>query len=749
MKFNIFQMINRTDFSRFACILIVLCFEIAASGQYKHSPHRALIPGEVAVTGPGTFADQGKTYVLVNDIKSDRTAIFLGKDVTLDLNGYSISYADGNYNHVANRGFEEGLAGWDISKAPGAKLMNTADVHVFVGEKLVRLQAGDEITSSYVQLPVANRSYIAMCGITGWHFNDPEMRADLKNEMKISVFVEDENGREVKCMTKYEDTTMVSCPVENRSPRLGGGFIYAHLSNLPAGKYRVRVRAVTDCLIDEIDIRPAFDTGIGIIGKTAANGHYDHLYESKLAAFFDYTDPKTGKALSTVPIVKNGGSVTIRNGMIENKTEGALSWGVQSTADDTKIILDNLSFKTSGINTTAADLPQATITNCRFEVNNPFIINRHGSSFYAVDLRGDHASEVSYSEFFGGQGCLVFKGKHSSIHHNYFVNNQSVTNHYSIMAMGDSSRIFDNRIEPARGSGIEIYSHRYIDIFNNIIKVQSSAPTCEYGTEEYSANAIRIADYRAKPGSPNGAYGNRVYNNKIYIKAVNFEKPASYVPLSWAFFYSASAGDNEIFENDIEVNHTAPESKALAAAFFITGGTTGFGGHFFNNRITSNVTPIWVAGKYGGTVNTVIENNIITKSPGASASFAPFRMGFNECNDCIAEDVVFRSNQVVNDSFAIKIEGKGHSYKLYWKLDIEVLDKKKKPVVGSAITILDNNGAEVSRLSTSQNGKAATELVQMYVYGKEKNNAATYTIKVGKKTQKLVLVKDTALTIVL
>ena len=53
-----------------------------------------------------------------------------------------------------------------------------------------------------------------------------------------------------------------------------------------------------------------------------------------------------------------------------------------------------------------------------------------------------------FFEFFGGQGCLVFKGKKSSIHNNYFVNRQMVTNHYSIMAMGDSSSIFSNRIEP-------------------------------------------------------------------------------------------------------------------------------------------------------------------------------------------------------------------------------------------------------------------------------------------------------------
>ncbi len=220
--------------------------------------HRAPDPGEIPVTGPGSFADPGRTYILVNDIVSDRSAIFLGKDITLDLNGYTIRYADAKYDHINNSGFEEGLKDWDLTKAPGSKVMNTADIHVFLGDKLLSMQAGDELRSPYVYLPVANRSYVAMCGITGRHFNDSLMKGDLRNEMQLSIFVEDEQGREIKCMTSYRDSVMQSCPVEKKSPRLGGGFIYAHLNSLPAGKYRMRIRADTDCLIDEVDIRPAF-----------------------------------------------------------------------------------------------------------------------------------------------------------------------------------------------------------------------------------------------------------------------------------------------------------------------------------------------------------------------------------------------------------------------------------------------------------------------------------------------------------
>ena len=212
----------------FNMILLGL-FTISVNAQFSPSVPREPAPGEIPVSKPGSYDLPGATYILVNDISSARSAIFLGKDVTLDLNGYTVSYADGDYEHLPNYSFEEGLEGWDFSSAPKAKIEDTR-VHVFAGDKILRLSAGEEIVSPYINLPVSNRSYFAMCGVT-------------KREMQVSVYVEDADGKQVQCQTAYTDTTMQSCPVENRSPRLGGGFVYAHLAGVKAGRYRIRVRA--------------------------------------------------------------------------------------------------------------------------------------------------------------------------------------------------------------------------------------------------------------------------------------------------------------------------------------------------------------------------------------------------------------------------------------------------------------------------------------------------------------------------
>lgn len=727
--------------------LLYLCMPVLVHGQYSPVQSRELKANEIAVSAPGFYGKAGGTYVLTQDISSDRSAVFLGKDVTLDLNGYTITFADGDYPSFSNPGFEEGVAGWDLSKAPGAKVVNTKDVHVFVGDKLLSLKKEDEVISEYLHLPVADRSYYAMCGITGHHFSD--LGGDLDNEMKISIFVENERGEEVQLTTVYSDTTLLSSPVINKSPRLGGGFIFAHLNNLPAGKYRMRIRAETDCLIDEVNILPAMDVGVGIVGKTHAKGHYDHLYNNQHSAFFDYTkDAGSGTPVESIQPVEGRGTVTIKNGVIKSASKGVLSKGLQSTAHDVRIIMDKVKIINQGYNATAVDVPQATISHCSFHIDNPFIINRHGAEFYAMDLTAAHvASEVAYSEFYGGQGCLSFKGKHSYIHHNLFVNRQMVTNHYSIMAMGDSSFIFNNNIEPEVGSGIEIFRHSGIEIFNNLIKVEASPPTCEYGNEEYSVAAIRIADYNASPGSPGAAGGNKVYNNEIHVSGRAFEENPRYTPMVWAVFYSASGGDNEIFGNRIFVTHHDVGSQSEAGAFYIGGGPKGFGGQFFDNEIMTNVPAAWIASRYGGTANTKFYNNKIIKSAKAEGPVAPIRMGWVYCKSCYAKDVEFRSNEIIGMDSRWDISDQEHSFKVYHRLTVHLANEKGEPVSGATIYVLDEHQQKVAEGQSDDKGQWAVELLDCVYEQGEQIKKNRYKVLSGSTSAELSLEQNGHITL--
>ncbi|MEX2511693.1 MAG: hypothetical protein WD398_02210 [Cyclobacteriaceae bacterium] len=690
-------------------------YSYSVLAQYVQKEHQNITEGMIPVEKQGNYDRAGVTYMLVNDISSPRSAIFLGKDVTLDLNGYTITFADTTYQQLPNFSFEKGLESWDISRAPNAKIVGK-EVHVLVGDSVLSLSKGEEIVSEYIHLPIENRSYLAMVGVG-------------KMEMSVSIFVEDEKGRTVICNTQYQDGKRQSSPIEKRSPRLGGGFVFAHLNGLESRKYRIRVRAETDCLLDHIDIRPSMDVGIGIVGDTHSLGHNDHLYEDKHTAFFDYSlDPLLSSPLPGIPQVKGKGTVTIRNGVIKNGVPGAISFGIQSTASDVEVILDNIKIINSGINATAADLLHATITNSTFDVDNPFIINRHGSQFYGVDLRGEKSSEVSYSAFFGGQGCLVFKGNSSKIHHNLFVNRQMVTNHYSIMAMGDSSLIFDNIIQPEIGSGIEIYKHRGIEIFNNEIHTKASPPTSEYGHETYSTTAIRIADYNALPGSAEGCFGNKVYNNKILVSGFDFPEFPDYVPMAWAVFYSASGGQNEIFGNEIWVDDKNLGLKNETSAFYIGGGS--IGGLFYENRITTNVPAAWVASPYGAAKDTQISRNTIMKADDALGVFPTIRMGWSGNSRSIAEGIDLRSNILKGMEFGINATDQLHGYSLWWTLKVKINQPEEEGGPGKEILILDRNGEEVFILKPEKGKKVyEVELKEFSVVRGKKTIYSPYTLK--------------------
>jgi hypothetical protein len=548
-------------------------------------------------------------------------------------------------------------------------------------------------------------------------------------------------------MTQYGDGLKMSCPAEKKSPRLGGGFVYAHLTGLPAGKYRVRVKADTDCLVDEIDIRPAMDAGISLIEKTTPLASYDHLilesYPPVIPAFYDYTeDFETGKPMSSLPQVSGAGSVTIKNGIIESGVAGIQSWGIQSSAPDVKINLENIKIITSGISSGSADVLWTGIRNCMFVSDMPFLIQRH-VFVCSVVIRGNQPSEVSNSEFFGGQGCLSIKGKYSLIHDNLFVNDQWVTNHYSIMGTGDSSKIYNNRFEPKQGSGI--YVSRYTEVFNNIFKIETSAPTCEYGREEYSTAAIRLGDYHAVPGSPNASVGNRIHNNQIIIAAKSRTEPKEYLPMAWGVYYSASGGENYVYDNDFIVNKTDSSSRVLTAALYICGGPKYFGGQFYNNRISTNVPAAWIASFYGGASNSDLFNNTITPLKGAQ--FNTFRIGSAGCDDCVAKNIKFRSNRTEGQKFSLDVTDQDHSYSVLWTLSMSLKDSEGLPVKNADITIINKYGDIALKTKTDASGKISQELIEYSVKGRTRKIFSPYTIKAGTTAREITLDSNKEITV--
>jgi hypothetical protein len=296
------------------------------------------------------------------------------------------------------------------------------------------------------------------------------------------------------------------------------------------------------------------------------------------------------------------------------------------------------------------------------------------------------------------------------------------------MGTGDSSKIYNNRFEPKQGSGI--YVSRYTEVFNNIFKIETAAPTCEYGREEYSTAAIRLGDYGASPGSTRASVGNKIHDNKIYITAKNYPEPKEFIPMAWGIYYSACGGDNYVYGNEIVVNKVDTSSKVLTAAFYICGGPKYFGGQFYDNKITTNVPAAWIASFYGGASNSKIYNNTIIRLK--DAKFKTFRIGSLGCDDCVAKNIEFRSNKIEGQQFGLNVTDQDHSYAVYWTLKIKVNDNKGIPLKNADITIFDKSNAIVLKSKTEENGKLTIELPEYAVDGKNKKVSSPYIISVGK-----------------
>ncbi|RPI63205.1 MAG: hypothetical protein EHM48_02835 [Planctomycetaceae bacterium] len=710
-----------------ACLVTALIIAAPVSAKYKETTSRTkLADGEIEVTTPGKFDQAGKTYVLTKDLSVATTEIFLGNNVTLDLNGHTITLVDGKYEHVPNYSFEDGLKGWDVTGAPGAKVEDRHLLHPIDGKNVCILPAGQEIVSPYINLPVANRSYYGFA-ITA------------SDKMPISVIVENEKGEPVVCDYKLGDKIRKCAPMLDAAPKIGGGGVVAYFWGQPAGKYRIRVKAgKNEAVIDSVDIRPAMDAGIAIVEKTRPYAYQAGLMDGEKPAFVDYTKGRFGVTPEAgIPVVSGAGTITIRNGVIKAGFEGAMNCAIQSTATKAKVVIENVKIVNAGINTNAVKAAFGLLKDCRFEIDTPFIINRHTNEMSVVMTSESDPSEIAGCEFIGGQGCLAFGGKNTLVHDNFFANAQTVTNHYSIGVGADGAKIYNNVIEPKNGSGVYLYRNRDCEVYGNTFKINAAPPNNEYSKSDYSTNAIRISDYNEKEGSPKGCVNNKVYKNKISITGKNFEgADKKYMPMAYGIFMSTGGGQNYVYDNEVAVEHESPDKASGETFAFYVGGADN-GGEFYNNRVTCNTTPIWVASRYGSATNTIMYNNVIV--PKDPKGFITARIGWYKS---LTKNVGFYSNTVEGGVFTVQVEDskKEATCDVGWTLTVKADPKAE-------IVVSDKDGKEVTKKAADDKGVAVIRLAQYRVEGEKKVDCGPYTVKIGDKTQTVEMTKDVELSV--
>jgi hypothetical protein len=709
-----------------------------ARGAYAAVPPRVLQPGEIAVSEAGACVEPGKTYVLTRNIEAAGSGILLGKDVVLDLNGHTLTYNAAPYEPVPNGSFEEGLKGWDASKAPNARAEDRRWRNPMVGNHCLVLPQGEEVVSPYVTLPVANRPYYAMAAVSS-------------HQMAVGIRVEDESGATVACKLDTPFGERKCCPEPNRAPKLGGGVVFALMFNQPAGRYRIRVKANNrDCILDDIDIRPALDYGIGVVEDVLPWAYYKSVLDGDDTAFFALSplvDPVSAKS---VPIVHGEGSVTIRNGTVRSGARGIRTWGLLSTAKAVRFRVENVKFVSGGINANAMRFAGGVVTNCRTEVDSPWIIDRHRQADYTVNLTGAAGgSLVCDSEFVGGQGQVSIRGADSEVARNLFVNRQTVVNHYSLGA-GGGTRVHHNRFLPEQGSAI-LVSSRDTEIFENEFRIAASPPVNEYANTIYSVSAVRLTDYNRKSGE-RICVGNRIHHNRIELVGRSFpEANKSYAPSVYGIFMSVGGGQNEVDHNEFTIrNEGAPnhcERGNGAYAFFIGGSDQG--GVYHHNTIACDDTPVWIANSYGPAGNTTLHHNRFVCKPAEDGrSYVPVWLGWWKHRP---ENVAFYSNAFEGVPFGVKINDHAKheaGYTFGWTLTVKaaagtaVEVKRAGEAAPAAAGTTDREGlwsallAEYSEQGKGRGGPRGTTLNLV------RTDLSHYTVQAGDKRVEIVMDRD-------
>ena len=71
----------------------------------------------------------------------------------------------------------------------------------------------------------------------------------------------------------------------------------------------------------------------------------------------------------------------------------------------------------------------------------------------------------------------------------------------------------------------------------------------------------------------------------MFLHGRQYHLNKRYAPMARAIYNSGNARDHDIFGNDKTIEKPALIFKAITAAFYICGGTNGFGCRFCNNRV--------------------------------------------------------------------------------------------------------------------------------------------------------------------
>jgi hypothetical protein len=521
-----------------------------------------------AAGNPIVLTKPDTQYILETDVDVSGTAFVIGApNVTLDLNGHTVTYDDLPQPQVTNGGFEQAgsqLPGWDLSRAPTASRVPA--VQGMYGQwmlELDNLTSTQTILSDPVAIPQANREYSAAITPKG---SDVTVRLTVLDAW----------------------TGAVLGTGTSRSPDRGFAAV-ATFTPTTTDPVRLQIDVIPDAgatatvYLDYAAVQPSRDYGIYAsqvwIGDGPAQLQTDPIRNAyRNAANFTLLNGKViqgqGHGAASSPLYFQG-----LNGFKVQKVTASAD-GMDTSNLDATWAQGDVEITDSVF---SGDIDRISD---RMDIVAAILLERFGGSASITD---NHIANVP-------QVGILFNGDPTqqglTIANNDIRQKAIVTDGYGILVAGARNfDIFNNTIIPVQGRGMLFdgwggiptedgtVDANYVQVFE--------APNLEYG-DQLNATALRIRNWQS-------TFRSLTFANNTFIASTGpgGVHDAAGVTISQYNDLGQENGANNAFTNNIikaYVTTDDPYYKAQALAVSVVGPGTGL--QVTNNFLESNDTSL-------------------------------------------------------------------------------------------------------------------------------------------------------------
>lgn len=681
----------------------------------------------INVTACGELNQTGATYVLQNDVASDGTCFYVTQsNITLDLNGHTVTYDNMAPVLIPNGSFETDLADtWDLSHAPDASRAEGTFVNpvtVWDGSYALKFStpAQDQYLTSVGSITLPANTTVAI-----WMM----VRNLVSDNIVMSMELVGADGG----------------AIASKTGRLWRGFspVFMH--------YKTGANPET------------YQIKISMSGAGGAPSGAVYVDDVKIGRYRSHGIAlgATNETYANVPRCPDcevfssvwRPNMSVKNGALKQGADAGFDcWAIWMGANAAQLsgghIIENISGDINGPDSkffyTAGSLYNSEIRGNTIRDPNKILTSRDNYTGTIIFINGNSStySKIHDNIIESGPHCAIFAGSNGSANAVEIYNNNITlqtfhTNDFAIT--GGGNKVYNNTLNCASGvnscRGIAAGGSGTI-VHDNTINVQQL-----FRNQEYNG---------CQGGNFIGAYGIQVEydakNVEIYNNTVNAyagECPATALRTN----INSAAMNIYIHDNIFNSISTHQYSNGRAIAFKLSGPATGpvsdpTSVYRVQNNIF-NTNDMWIQVDSNTEKGVVFEGNTWQTSGTRREPFYPlekFYTGYPQewifkNNMYGAEDKDRFESAEFRDSLNGSMVSQASFY-LSWDLSLDVRDHNDAFLTAADVAIKDKGGTLVYSGSTNESGQIIVNLKEFFDQGGQRTTYNPYSITVSKDNVK-------------